>query len=78
MTPPTGVVLTEAGKVLAGRYSYADRIRSVRGRPQKIGGWVRQVSRARSGTLRANCSCAHSAVILRSGRRDRGCDRAGD
>jgi hypothetical protein len=52
--PPPGVVLTEAGKVVAGRYSYAVRVRFVRGRPQKIGGWVRQDSAATSGTPRAS------------------------
>src|SRR5271165_2122368 len=54
ITPPPGVVLTEAGKVVAGRYSAADRMRSKHGRPQKIGGWVQQDSQATSGTPRAS------------------------
>jgi hypothetical protein len=54
ITPPPGVVLTEAGKVVAGRYSGADRMRSKNGRPQKIGGWAQQDSLATSGTPRAS------------------------
>ena len=54
ITPPPGVVLTEAGKMVAGRYSGADRMRSKHGRPQKIGGWVQQDSVATSGTPRAS------------------------
>lgn len=52
--PPPGVVLTEAGKVIAGRYSNSDRVRSINRRPQKIGGWVQQDSAATSGTPRAS------------------------
>src|ERR1700687_5827880 len=53
IAPPPGVVLTEAGKVVAGRYSYADRIRFQRGRPQKYGGWTQLDAAATSGTPRA-------------------------
>ena len=54
ITPPPGVVLTEAGKVIAGRYSYTDRVRFVRGRPQKYGGWTQLDAAATSGTPRAS------------------------
>ena len=42
IAPPPGVVITETGKVAAGRWTACDAIHFVRGAPQKIGGWVRQ------------------------------------
>src|SRR6266404_129339 len=53
IAPPPGVVLTEAGKVVAGRWIARDKICSVRGKPQKIGGFIRQGSFVTLGTPRA-------------------------
>jgi hypothetical protein len=44
IAPPPGVVMTETGKVAAGRWTACDAIHFVRGQPQKIGGWVRQTA----------------------------------
>src|SRR5262249_25654770 len=53
ITPPPGVVITETGKVAAGRWTACDAIHFVRGLPQKIGGWVRQTTTPTSGQPRA-------------------------
>src|ERR1043166_9165248 len=54
IAPPPGVVLTETGKVGAGRWTAWDAIHFVRGQPQKIGGWVRQTTTPTSGQPRAS------------------------
>ena len=51
--PPPGVVLTEAERVIEGRWSAALNVRFVKGLPQKIGGNVRAVTQPTSGTPRA-------------------------
>ena len=53
IAPPPGVVITETGKVAAGRWTACDAIHFVRGQPQKIGGWVRQTTTPTSGQPRA-------------------------
>jgi hypothetical protein len=53
IAPPPGVVITETGKVAAGRWTACDAIHFVRGQPQKIGGWVRQTATPTSGQPRA-------------------------
>jgi hypothetical protein len=53
ISPPPGVVLTEAGRVVAGRWVACDKICSVRGKPQKIGGFIQQGSFVTLGTPRA-------------------------
>jgi hypothetical protein len=53
IAPPPGVVITETGKVAAGRWTACDAIHFVRGAPQKIGGWVRQTTTPTSGQPRA-------------------------
>lgn len=54
ITPPPGVVATETDRVAEGRWVLPfDKIRFVKGRPQKIGGNVRVTSTAMSGTPRA-------------------------
>jgi hypothetical protein len=54
ITPPPGIVVTETGKVAAGRWTFGQAIHFVRGLPQKIGGWVRQTATPTSGQLRAS------------------------
>jgi len=54
ISPPPGVVITETGKVAAGRWTACDAIHFVRGMPQKIGGWVRVTSTPTSGQPRAS------------------------
>src|ERR1043166_1769565 len=53
ISPPPGVVITETGKVAAGRWTGCDAVHFVRGQPQKIGGWVRQTTTPTSGQPRA-------------------------
>src|SRR5215467_7407716 len=53
IAPPPGVVITESGKVAAGRWTACDAVHFVRGQPQKIGGWVRQTTTPTSGQPRA-------------------------
>lgn len=53
IAPPPGVVVTETGKVAAGRWTACDAIHFVRGQPQKIGGWIRYTSTPASGQPRA-------------------------
>src|SRR5579862_8789159 len=54
VTPPPGVVVTESDRVVEGRWILPfDKIRFVKGRPQKIGGNVRVTSTPMSGTPRA-------------------------
>src|ERR1043166_4142291 len=53
IAPPPGVVITETGKVAAGRWTACDAVHFVRGQPQKIGGWVRQTTTPTSGQPRA-------------------------
>ena len=54
IAPPPGVVITETGKVAAGRWTACDAVHFVRGQPQKIGGWVRQTTIPTSGQPRAS------------------------
>ncbi|HXW26223.1 MAG TPA: hypothetical protein VEK73_15875 [Xanthobacteraceae bacterium] len=54
ITPPPGIVVTETGKVAAGRWMAGDAIHFVRGLPQKIGGWVQYTSTPTSGQPRAS------------------------
>jgi hypothetical protein len=54
IAPPPGVVITETGKVAAGRWTACDAVHFVRGAPQKIGGWVRQTVTPTSGQPRAS------------------------
>jgi hypothetical protein len=53
ITPPPGVVKTEADSVALGRWTAAQAARFVRGRIQKIGGWEKQTAEATSGAPRA-------------------------
>src|SRR5271168_3775786 len=54
INPPPGVVVTETSRVAEGRWILPfDKVRFVRGRPQKIGGSTRVSSTAMSGTPRA-------------------------
>lgn len=54
INPPPGVVATESQRVAEGRWILPmDKVRFVRGRPQKIGGNARVTSTAMSGTPRA-------------------------
>ncbi len=54
ITPPPGVVATESARVAEGRWiPPMDKVRFVRGRPQKIGGNIRITSTAMTGTPRA-------------------------
>ena len=53
IAPPPGVVITETGKVAAGRWTACDAVHFVRGQPQKIGGWIRYTSTPSSGQPRA-------------------------
>lgn len=54
IVPPPGVVVTETNRVAEGRWvPPMEKIRFVRGRPQKLGGNVRVTSTAMSGTPRA-------------------------
>jgi len=53
IAPPPGVVITETGKVAAGRWTACDAVHFVRGQPQKIGGWVRSTRTPTSGQPRA-------------------------
>jgi len=54
INPPPGVVITETGRVAEGRWIPPfDKVRFVKGRPQKIGGNVRLTATAMSGTPRA-------------------------
>lgn len=54
VTPPPGVVVTESERVVEGRWILpCDKIRFVKGRPQKIGGNIRVTNSAMSGTPRA-------------------------
>src|ERR1700756_2848006 len=53
IAPPPGVVITETGKVAAGRWTACDAVHFVRGQPQKIGGWVRSTHTPTSGQPRA-------------------------
>jgi hypothetical protein len=51
--PPPGVVLTESDRVVEGRWKAADKMRFVKGRPQKIGGWLKASEDQAVGTPRA-------------------------
>jgi hypothetical protein len=54
INPPPGVVVTETSRMAEGRWILPfDKVRFVRGRPQKIGGSTRVSSTAMSGTPRA-------------------------
>ena len=54
ITPPPGVVVTETDRVVEGRWIPPfDKVRFVKGRPQKIGGNIRITASAMSGTPRA-------------------------
>lgn len=54
INPPPGVVVTETDRVAEGRWILPfDKIRMVKGRPQKIGGNIRVTNTAMSGTPRA-------------------------
>src|SRR5882762_1340702 len=53
ITPPPGVVKTEANRVIEGRWSDAQWVRFQNGRPQKRGGHTRQTSVVTSGVPRA-------------------------
>ncbi len=54
IAPPPGVVVTESDRVVQGRWILPfDKVRFVKGRPQKIGGNVRLTNSAMSGTPRA-------------------------
>lgn len=53
IVPPPGIVKTESERVIEGRWSDGDKIRFVKGRPQKIGGNVRVTNTAMSGLPRA-------------------------
>ncbi|WP_213287594.1 hypothetical protein [Bradyrhizobium sp. sGM-13] len=52
LTPPPGVVKTESDRVVEGRWIDMQWMRFVNGRPQKMGGWVRQTTVISSGALR--------------------------
>ena len=54
IVPPPGVVKTETGKVAAGRWIDGDKVRFVRGLPQKLGGWTRQTTTPTVGQPRAS------------------------
>ena len=54
IVPPPGVVKTETGKVAAGRWIDGDKVRFVRGLPQKLGGWTRQSTTPTVGQPRAS------------------------
>jgi hypothetical protein len=54
ITPPSGIVVTETGKVAAGRWTFGQAVHFVRGMPQKVGGWVRQTTTPTSGQPRAS------------------------
>ena len=54
IAPPPGVVITETGKVAAGRWTACDAIHFVRGQPQKIGGWIRYTTTPTSGQPRTS------------------------
>ncbi len=54
IAPPPGCVVTESDRVVEGRWiNPYDKVRIVKGRPQKLGGNVRLTSVAMSGTPRA-------------------------
>jgi hypothetical protein len=54
LSPPPGVVVTESSRVAEGRWiAPYDKVRFVKGRPQKIGGNVRVTSQAMSGSPRS-------------------------
>jgi hypothetical protein len=54
IAPPPGVVVTESDRVVQGRWILPfDKVRFVKGRPQKIGGNVRVTNSPMSGTPRA-------------------------
>jgi hypothetical protein len=54
ITPPPGVVVTQAPRVIEGRWTApTDKIRFVNGLPQKVGGNVRLTNTAMSGVPRA-------------------------
>lgn len=53
ITPPPGVVKTEADSIALGRWTDAQGVRFVRRQPQKIGGWERQTAEATIGSPRA-------------------------
>lgn len=53
IVPPPGVVLTEGDRVVEGRFIAADKIRFVKGRAQKIGGWVLAAATPTVGQPRA-------------------------
>lgn len=51
--PRAGVVKTESDRVVENRWIDTQWIRFVNGRPQKIGGWVKQTTAIASGVVRA-------------------------
>ena len=52
ITPPPGVVKTESLRSIAGRWSDTEKVRFVNGKPQKIGGFVKQTATPLSGSPR--------------------------
>jgi hypothetical protein len=52
LSPPPGIVKTESDRVVEGRWTDTQWMRFVSGRPQKMGGWVRQTTAVASGTIR--------------------------
>lgn len=53
LTPPPGVVKTEADRVVEGRWSDTQWVRFHNGKPQKRGGWTKQTTSLSSGVIRA-------------------------